>query len=126
MGIGKDEIVEAVAAMSVADLMEMVKAIEARFGVSAAVASAPAPVAQREKEEQLEFAVRVLSVRSDSRVSVIKAIREITGLGLKEAKDMADTAYPVGSVTVREQMSRSEAEIVAAKLIRAGCVAELV
>src|SRR5690349_23691048 len=95
MAISKDDILEAVGAMSVMELNDLVKAIEEKFGVSAAAMAAPAagggaaaaPVA----EEQTEFTVQLLEVGAN-KVQVIKAVREITGLGLKEAKDLVDGA----------------------------------
>lgn len=124
MAITKDEILEAVGAMSVMDLNDLVKAFEEKFGVSAAAMAAPAagggagPAAA--VEEQTEFNL-VLSEIGANKVGVIKAVREITGLGLKEAKDLVDGAPK----TVKEALSKADAEAGKKKLEDAGAKAEL-
>src|SRR6478609_7834996 len=104
MSITKDQIIEAVAAMSVKNVVELISAMEEKFGVSAAaavaVAAGPAAVA----EEQTEFNV-ILTSAGEKKVNVIKAVRELTGLGLKEAKDVVDGAPS----TVKEGVSKAEA-----------------
>jgi large subunit ribosomal protein L7/L12 len=122
MAISKDDILEAVGAMSVMDLNDLVKAFEEKFGVSAAaVASGPAaagPAAQA--EEQTEFTV-VLAEAGANKVSVIKAVREITGLGLKEAKDLVDGAPKA----VKEGVAKADAEAAKKKLEEAGAKVEV-
>ena len=122
MAITKDDILEAVAAMSVMDLNDLVSAFEEKFGVSAAavaVAAGPA-AAGAAAEEKTEFDV-VLAEVGANKVGVIKAVREITGLGLKEAKDMVDGAPKA----VKEGVSKAEAEDAKKKLEEAGAKAEL-
>ena len=122
MAISKDDILAAVSEMSVMDLNDLVKAFEEKFGVSAAAMSAgpgaagPAAVV----EEQTEFNL-VLSDFGANKVGVIKAVREITGLGLKEAKDLVDGAPK----TVKEAISKADAEAGKAKLEAAGAKAEI-
>jgi large subunit ribosomal protein L7/L12 len=122
MAISKDDILEAVGAMSVMDLHDLVKAFEEKFGVSAAAMSAgpaaagPAAVV----EEQTEFTV-ILADFGANKVSVIKAVREITGLGLKEAKDLVDAAPK----PVKEGISKADADAAKKKLEDAGAKAEI-
>ena len=123
MAITKDDILEAVASMSVMDLNDLVKAFEEKFGVSAAavaVAAGPAAGGAAAAEEKTEFDVILADVGAN-KVSVIKAVREITGLGLKEAKDMVDGAPKA----VKEGVSKAEAEEAKKKLEEAGAKAEL-
>jgi large subunit ribosomal protein L7/L12 len=122
MAISKDEILEAVGAMSVMDLNELVKAFETKFGVSAAsMAAGPAAGAVAAVvEEQTEFTV-VLADFGANKVQVIKAVREITGLGLKEAKDLVDGAPKA----VKEGASKADAEAAKKKLEDAGAKAEI-
>ena len=123
MAITKDDILEAVSAMSVMDLNDLVKAFEEKFGVSAAavaVAAGPAAAGGAAAEEKTEFDV-ILAEAGANKVSVIKAVREITGLGLKEAKDMVDGAPKA----VKEGVSKAEAEEAKKKLEEAGAKAEL-
>ena len=123
MAITKDDILEAVASMSVMDLNDLVKAFEEKFGVSAAavaVAAGPAAAGAAAAEEKTEFDV-ILAEAGANKVSVIKAVREITGLGLKEAKDMVDGAPKA----VKEGVSKAEAEEAKKKLEEAGAKAEL-
>ena len=122
MAISKDDILAAVGEMSVMDLNDLVKAFEEKFGVSAAaVASGPATGGPAEvKEEQTEFNL-VLADFGANKVGVIKAVREITGLGLKEAKDLVDGAPK----TVKEAISKADAEAGKKKLEDAGAKAEI-
>jgi len=123
MAISKDDILSAVSEMSVMDLNDLVKAFEEKFGVSAAAMSAPAAggaAAGAAVEEQTEFNL-VLADFGANKVSVIKAVREITGLGLKEAKDLVDGAPK----TVKEAISKADAEAGKKKLEDAGAKAEI-
>ncbi len=116
--------IEEVKALSVLELSELVHALEEEFGVSAAVAAAPAAgaadAAAPAVEEKSEFDV-VLSAIGDNKIGVIKVVRELTGLGLKEAKAMVDGA----PATVKEAVAKEEAEGMVAKLKEAGATAEL-
>ncbi len=123
MAISKDDILEAVGAMSVMDLNDLVKAFEEKFGVSAAAMAVAGPAAggaAAAVEEQTEFTV-VLSEIGANKVGVIKAVREITGLGLKEAKDLVDGAPK----PVKEGIAKADAEAAKKKLEDAGAKAEL-
>jgi large subunit ribosomal protein L7/L12 len=123
MAISKEEFLDAVGAMSVMELNDLVKAFEEKFGVSAAAMSAPAAgggAAAAVVEEQTEFNV-VLTEVGANKVGVIKAVREITGLGLKEAKDVVDGAPK----TVKEALPKADAEAAKKKLEEAGAKAEL-
>jgi large subunit ribosomal protein L7/L12 len=117
----KDQIIEAVKAMTVLELNELVKACEEEFGVSAAapVAAGGAAVAV-EVEEKTEFDV-VLASAGEKKINVIKVVRELTGLGLKEAKDVVDNAPS----TLKEGITKEEAEAMKAKLEEAGANVEL-
>jgi large subunit ribosomal protein L7/L12 len=120
-----EEIIEAVKGMTVLELAELVKAIEEEFGVTAAapVAVAAGPVAAAEapaEEEKTEFNV-VLKAVGDQKIKVIKAVREITGLGLKEAKELVDNAPK----PVKENVSKEEAEEIKAKLTEVGAEVEI-
>ncbi len=123
MALSKEDILNAIAEMSVMDVVELVAAMEEKFGVSAtaavAVAAAPAAAAAA-VEEQTEFNIVLASV-GDKKVNVIKAVRAITGLGLKEAKDMVDGA----PATVKEGASKAEAEDAKKQLEEAGATVEL-
>ncbi|MGI6552703.1 MAG: 50S ribosomal protein L7/L12 [Clostridia bacterium] len=120
------EILEAVKGMTVLELAELVKAFEEEFGVSAAapvamVGAAPAAAGpEEEKEEKTEFDV-ILTAVGDKKVGVIKAVREITALGLKEAKELVDNAPK----PVKEKVSKEEAEAIKAKLTEAGATVEI-
>jgi large subunit ribosomal protein L7/L12 len=114
------EILEAIKGMSVLELNDLVKAIEEEFGVTAAAPVAAAGAAVAEAEEQSEFDV-ILNGPGASKINVIKAVREITGLGLKEAKDLVDNAPKA----VKEKVSKEEAETVKAKLEEAGASVEV-
>jgi len=125
MAISKEDILEAVGTMSVMDLNDLVKAFEEKFGVSAAAVAVAGPAggaggAAAAVEEQTEFTV-VLSEVGANKVSVIKAVREITGLGLKEAKDLVDGAPK----PVKEGIAKADAEAAKKKLEEAGAKAEL-
>lgn len=122
MAISKDDILEAVSAMSVMDLNDLVKAFEEKFGVSAAAMASAGPAAgpAAAAEEQTEFNV-ILDTFGANKVGVIKAVREITGLGLKEAKDLVDGAPK----TVKEGVSKADAEAAQKKLVEAGATASI-
>ena len=121
MAISKDDILEAVGAMSVMDLNDLVKAFEEKFGVSAAaMSSGPAAGPAAAVEEQTEFNV-ILTEVGANKVGVIKAVRELTGLGLKEAKDVVDGAPK----TVKEAVSKADAEAAKKKLEDAGAKADI-
>ncbi|MGK5038641.1 MULTISPECIES: 50S ribosomal protein L7/L12 [unclassified Janthinobacterium] len=122
MAISKDDILEAVSAMSVMDLNDLVKAFEEKFGVSAAAMASAGPAAgpAAAAEEQTEFNV-ILDGFGANKVGVIKAVREITGLGLKEAKDLVDGAPK----TVKEAVSKADAEAAQKKLVEAGATASI-
>ncbi len=118
----KEQIIEALKEMTVLELNELVKAIEEEFGVEAAapVAVAGAPAAGAAQEEQSEFDV-ILADAGASKINVIKVVREITGLGLKDAKALVDEAPK----PVKEGVSKEEAEEIKAKLEEAGAKVEL-
>jgi len=122
MALSKDDILNAIAEMSVMDVVELVSAMEEKFGVSAAAAvAAAAPAAAAEAvEEKTEFDV-VLTAVGEKKVNVIKVVRTITGLGLKEAKDMVDGAPS----TLKEGANKAEAEAAKKDLEEAGATVEL-
>ena len=124
MAFDKDAFLTALDGMSVMDLNDLVKAIEEKFGVSAAAMSAPAGAgggaAAAVVEEQTEFNVMLLEAGAN-KVQVIKAVRELTGLGLKEAKDMVDGAPKA----VKEAVSKADADAALKKLLDAGAKAEI-
>ncbi|CAH0443372.1 50S ribosomal protein L7/L12 [Ralstonia syzygii] len=122
MAITKEDILEAVAALSVMELNDLFKAFEEKFGVSAAAVAVagPAGPAAPAAEEKTEFDV-ILKGICANKVGVIKAVREITGLGLKEAKDLVDGAPK----TVKEAMPKADADAAAKKLIEAGAEVEV-
>ena len=124
MALSKDDILNAIAEMSVMDVVELVKAMEEKFGVSAAaavaVAAAPAAAAAEAVEEKTEFDI-ILKDSGDKKVNVIKVVRALTGLGLKEAKDLVDGAPS----TVKEAASKAEAEDAKKQLEEAGAKVEL-
>ncbi|BBI47814.1 50S ribosomal protein L7/L12 [Vreelandella olivaria] len=122
MALSKDDIINAVADMTVMEVVELIEAMEEKFGVSAAAAvmAYPAAGGGEAAEEQTEFDV-VLTSAGDKKVNVIKAVREITGLGLKEAKGAVDGA----PATIKEGMSKDDAEAAKAKLEEAGATVEL-
>jgi len=124
MAVSKDDILETIASMSVMEVVDLIEAMEEKFGVTAAAAVAAAPAAggaeAAAEEEQTEFDV-VLSSFGENKVSVIKAVRGVTGLGLKEAKEVVEGAPN----TVKEGASKEEAEEIKAKLEEAGASVEL-
>jgi len=125
MAVSKQDILEAVANMSVMDVMDLVKSMEEKFGVSAAVAVAAAPAAgggasDAAAEEQTEFTV-VMTSFGANKVGVIKVIREITGLGLKEAKDLVEGAPS----PVKEGVNKADAQDMKKKLEEAGATVEV-
>lgn len=126
MAVAKAEILDAIAGMTVLELSELIKTMEEKFGVSAAAAAVAvaAPGAggagAAVKEEQIEFTV-MLTAFGESKVNVIKAVRELTGLGLKEAKDLVDGAPKA----VKEAIPKAEADAAAKKLTDAGAKVEI-
>jgi large subunit ribosomal protein L7/L12 len=123
MSFDKDAFLKALDAMSVLELNELVKAVEEKFGVSAAAMAAPAAAgggAAAAAVEQTEFTV-TLKAAGDAKVNVIKVVRAITGLGLKEAKDLVDGAPK----PVKEGVSKADADAIAKQLIEAGATAEV-
>jgi large subunit ribosomal protein L7/L12 len=124
MAIAKEDILEAVGAMSVLELNELVKAFEEKFGVSAAAVAVAGPAggggAAAAAEEQTEFTV-VLTETGGNKVAVIKAVRELTGLGLKDSKDLVDGAPK----PVKEAVPKAAAEEAKKKLEDAGAKAEI-
>ena len=123
----KDSIISAIEKMSVLELNELVKELEERFGVTAAApvmaapaAGGPAAAGEAPAEEQTEFAA-VLTVVGDKKIQVIKAVRELTSLGLKEAKDLVDNP----GKPIKEDVSKEEAEQVKAKLEEVGATVEI-
>ena len=122
MALSKDDVLNAIAEMSVMDIVELISAMEEKFGVTAAVAVAaaaagPAAAAEEEKDE---FDV-VLASFGEKKVAVIKAVREATGLGLKEAKDLVESA----PAPIKEGANKAEAEELKKKLEEAGATIEL-
>ena len=123
MAFDKDAFLTALDSMTVLELNELVKAIEEKFGVSAAAMAAPAAGgggAAAAAEEQTEFNI-ILAAVGDKKVEVIKVVRSITGLGLKEAKDLVDGAPK----NVKEAIAKADAEAAVKKLVEAGAKAEL-
>ncbi|MFK5893683.1 MAG: 50S ribosomal protein L7/L12 [Pseudomonadota bacterium] len=125
MSVSKDDILEAISSMSIMEVVELIEAMEEKFGVSAAVAVAAAPAAGGadaggDAAEQTEFNV-ILAAVGDNKVKVIKAVRAITGLGLKEAKAVVDGAPS----PVKEGVSKDEAEEAKKQLEEVGATIEL-
>ncbi len=126
MALSKDDVLDAIAEMSVMEVVELVQAMEEKFGVSAAAAVAAAPAAAGGSddgvavEEKTEFDV-TLSSAGEKKVNVIKAVRTATGLGLKEAKGLVDVAPS----TIKEAVSKEEADEIKGKLEEAGATVEL-
>ena len=120
--MSKEEMIEAIKNMTVVELSELVKAIEEEFGVSAVAAAAPAAGAagSAAAEEKTSFNV-VLASAGDKKIKVMKVVRDATGLGLKEAKDLVDGAPKV----VKENVSKEEAEDLKAKFTEVGATVEL-
>ncbi|MDR1894049.1 MAG: 50S ribosomal protein L7/L12 [Spirochaetales bacterium] len=128
MALSKDEILEAVAQMSVLDLSELIKAMEEKFGVTAAapvaavVAAAPgAAAAESAEEEQTEFNVILSGFAPDQKIAVIKEVRALTNLGLKEAKELVEA----GGKAVKEGVSKQDAQEIKKKLEAAGGQVEI-
>ena len=123
MAVAKTDILEAISGMTVLELSSLIKDMEEKFGVSAAataVAAAAPAAAASAVEEQTEFSV-ILTGAGDNKVNTIKVVRTITGLGLKEAKDLVDGAPKA----VKEGVSKADADAVLKQLIEAGAVAEI-
>jgi large subunit ribosomal protein L7/L12 len=125
MAVSQEEILDTISSMSVMEVVDLITAMEEKFGVSAAAAVAAAPAAGGDAggaaaEEQTEFDV-VMSSFGDNKVSVIKAVRGITGLGLKEAKEMVEGVPS----TIKEAASKDEAEDIKKQLEEAGASVEL-
>ena len=119
----KEQIMEAIESMTVLELSELVKALEEKFGVSAAApvaAAAAAPSAAAAAEEKTEFDV-ILAAAGASKINVIKVVREVTGLGLKEAKELVDGAPKA----IKEKISKADADALKAKLEEAGATVEV-
>jgi len=121
MAISKDDILSAIEEMSVMDLVELISAIEEKFGVTAAAAPAAAGGDAGEAAEEKDDFDVVLTAAGDQKVQVIKAVRAITGLGLKEAKDLVDGAPN----TLKEAVKKADAEEMLKQLTEAGATAEL-
>lgn len=124
MAVSKDDILEAISNMSVMEVVDLISAMEEKFGVTAAAAVAAAPAAAAggaaaAAEEQTEFDV-VMTSFGANKVAVIKVVRELTGLGLKEAKDLVEAAPS----TIKEAVSKDEAEAMKTKLTEAGATVE--
>jgi len=126
MALSKDDVLDAIAEMSVMEVVDLVQAMEEKFGVSAAAAVAAAPAAAGGNddgaavEEKTEFNV-TLSSAGEKKVNVIKAVRTATGLGLKEAKGLVDSAPS----TIKEAVSKEEADEIKGQLEEAGATVEL-
>ena len=118
--MSKEEMIEEIKKMTVVELADLVKAIEEEFGVSAVAAAAPAAAGAAAAEEKTSFNV-VLKEAGDQKIKVIKVVRDATGLGLKEAKELVDGAPK----TVKEGASKEEAEELKAKFAEVGAVVEL-
>ena len=123
MAVAKAEILDAIANMTVLELSQMIKDMEEKFGVSAAAAvaaAAPAAAAAAAAEEQTEFTVNLTNAGA-SKVSVIKVVRAVTGLGLKEAKDLVDGAPKA----VKEGVSKADADAILKQITEAGGAGEI-
>lgn len=126
MAVSKEDILETISNMTVMEIVDLISAMEEKFGVTAAAAVAAAPAAAgggeaaEAAEEQTEFDV-VMSSFGDNKVGVIKTIRQITGLGLKEAKEMVEGV----PATVKEQIEKEDAETIKKQLEEAGATVEL-
>lgn len=122
MAVSKEEILDSIAHMSVMDVVDLVKMMEDKFGVSAAAVAvaAPAAAAAPAAEEKTEFNV-VLAKVGDNKINVIKVVRELTGLGLKEAKDLVEAAPK----PVKEAVAKAQADEMKKKLEEAGATVEI-
>jgi large subunit ribosomal protein L7/L12 len=126
MAVSKDEILDAIGKMSIIDVVELIADMEKKFGVTAAapvaIAAGPAAgAAAAPVEEQTEFTVTLKEYPADKKVTVIKVIREITGLGLKEAKDLVEGA----PATVKEAVAKADVEVIKKKLEDVGAKVEV-
>src|SRR3954471_7666481 len=126
MAVSKDEILEAISNMTVMQVVELISDMEKKFGVTAAApvaaaAAGPAAAAAAPAEEQTEFAVTLKEYPADKKVTVIKVIREITGLGLKEAKDLVEGVPSL----VKEAVGKADVEVIKKKLEEAGAKVEV-
>ncbi len=127
MAVTKDEILEAISKMSVIDVVELISDMEKKFNVTAAapvavaVGGGAAAAAAAPAEEQTEFAVTLKEYPADKKVTVIKVIREITGLGLKEAKDLVEGVPAL----VKEGVSKADVDVIKKKLEEAGAKVEV-
>lgn len=120
----KEDVIDVISNMSVMEVVDLIKNMEDKFGVSAAVAAAPvaaAPGAAAAVEEKTEFNVELKEVGAN-KINVIKAVREATGLGLKEAKDLVESAP---KAVIKEGLSKADAEALMAKLKEAGATGEM-
>lgn len=121
MAVSKEDILEAVSNMTVMEIVDLISAMEEKFGVSAAAVAVAAPVAVAAvAEEQTEFDV-ILTSFGENKVAVIKTVRAITGLGLKEAKDAVEGV----PTTLKEAVSKAEAEDIKKQLLEAGAAVEI-
>ncbi|CAG7857725.1 hypothetical protein MCAMS1_02659 [biofilm metagenome] len=124
MAIGKEDILEAVSKMTVMEIVDLISAFEEKFGVSAASVAVAAPAAAgagaAEVEEQTEFNI-IMTGFGENKVAVIKAVRTITGLGLKEAKDAVEGV----PTTIKEGVSKAEAEDIKKQLVEAGATVDI-
>ena len=120
MAVNKADILDTISQMTVLELSALIKEMEEKFGVSAAAVAVAAPAAAAAAAEQTEFTV-LLSSAGDSKVIVIKVVRAITGLGLKEAKDLVDGAPK----PVKEGVNKADADAILKQLIEAGATAEI-
>ncbi|OGT55087.1 MAG: 50S ribosomal protein L7/L12 [Gammaproteobacteria bacterium RIFCSPHIGHO2_12_FULL_42_10] len=124
MAVNKEDILNAISNMSVMDVVDLVKLMEEKFGVSAASMAVAAPAAQgahgQAQEEKTEFDV-ILAKIGDNKINVIKVVRELTALGLKEAKDLVESAPKA----VKEAVSKADAEDIKKKLEAAGATVEI-
>lgn len=123
MAVSKEDILEAISNMSVMDIVDLVKSMEDKFGVSAAAVGVAAPAAASAAaavEEKTEFNVMLAKI-GDNKINVIKVVRELTGLGLKEAKDLVEAAPKA----VKEGVAKAQADEMKAKLEAAGATVEI-
>ena len=125
MAVNKDEILEAISSMTIMEIVDLISAMEEKFGVTAAapvaVAAVAGPAAAAPAEEQTEFTVILKEYQADKKVGVIKVVRELTGLGLKEAKDLVE-AVPG---TIKEGVSKDDSANMKKKLEEAGAKVEI-
>lgn len=122
MAVTKNEILDTISNMSVMEVVELIEAMEEKFNVSAAaaVSAVAAPAAAAAVEEQTEFNV-IMTSFGENKVGVIKAVRTVTGLGLKEAKDLVEAAPS----TIKEALSKAEAEDIKKQLVEAGAAVDI-